>query len=60
MDFIHTWSDLTGIVHDDFEPEKSLVNPAFRERPLWIGNPDIPKSLLDLRQLAPPAGARSG
>ena len=54
--FIHTWADLVGITFDGHDPSKSLVNPAFRERPLWAGNPGAPKQLVDLRTL--PASAR--
>lgn len=46
--FIHTWSDLVGLSHDEFAPEKSLINPAFAPHPLWVGNP---KGKAGLRQL---------
>jgi len=47
--FIHTWADLAGIRFDGFDASKSLVNQAFRERPLWVGDPINPKGLADLR-----------
>jgi heptose-I-phosphate ethanolaminephosphotransferase len=43
--FIHTWADLAGLNFDDFEPQKSLINPEFEALPLLVGNPDYPKSL---------------
>ncbi|HEY8354903.1 MAG TPA: phosphoethanolamine transferase CptA [Methylophilaceae bacterium] len=48
--FIHTWSDLVGITHDEFVPEKSIINPAFVPHPLWIGNPNNKASLRELQQ----------
>lgn len=57
--FIHTWADLTGLRFAGYEPDKSLINPAFREREILVGNPADQKSLLDLRQLLkPPAATR--
>ena len=46
--FIHTWSDIVGLRHDEFVPEKSLINTAFAPHPLWVGNP---KDKAGLRQL---------
>ena len=48
--FIHTWSDLTGLSHADFDPSKSLINPAFKKHALWVGNPESKKSLKTLVQ----------
>ncbi|MDR3323629.1 MAG: phosphoethanolamine transferase CptA [Zoogloeaceae bacterium] len=48
---IHTWSDLAGLSYDQFQPELSLVNPAFREIPRWIGDSDDQKSLRDFDAL---------
>jgi heptose-I-phosphate ethanolaminephosphotransferase len=45
--FIHTWSDLAGLRHDRFRPERSLVNPAFEPHIRWIGNPEIKNGLRD-------------
>ncbi len=54
-DFIHTWSDLAGIQHEKFDPSRSLVNPAFVERPLLVGDPyqTEKRKLVDLRPLMP-------
>jgi heptose-I-phosphate ethanolaminephosphotransferase len=48
--FIHTWADLAGISFEGFEPEKSLVNPAFTEHPLLIGDPKEKDGLKELVQ----------
>jgi heptose-I-phosphate ethanolaminephosphotransferase len=47
--FIHTWADLAGLRFDDFDPGKSLINKDFKETPLWVGSPYLPKSMIDLR-----------
>ena len=49
--FIHTWSDLAGLTYDRFRPESSLVNPAFKTRIRWIGNPDVKNGLRDFDAL---------
>jgi heptose-I-phosphate ethanolaminephosphotransferase len=49
--FIHTWSDLAGLSYDRFRPESSLVNPAFKPRVRWIGNPDVKNGLRDFDAL---------
>ncbi|SFB62175.1 phosphoethanolamine transferase CptA [Azotobacter beijerinckii] len=51
--FIHTWADLAGLRFDEFDPSKSLVSAEFRERPLLIGNPQQPKSLIDFSLIKP-------
>ena len=51
--FIHAWSDLAGLSYEGFEPEKSLVSAQFKEMPVWIGDPNNPKSLTDLRKMLP-------
>ncbi|SER99569.1 Sulfatase, partial [Azotobacter beijerinckii] len=51
--FIHTWADLAGLRFDEFDPSKSLVSTEFRERPLLIGNPLQPKSLIDFSLIKP-------
>jgi heptose-I-phosphate ethanolaminephosphotransferase len=51
--FIHTWADLIGLRFTGFEPSKSLVNGAFQEHPLLVGDPASPKTLVDLRTLLP-------
>ncbi len=48
---IHTWADLAGLRFEGYEADKSLVSPQFRERPLLVGNPAVPKKLIDLRTL---------
>lgn len=48
---IHTWADLAGLHFDGYDASKSLVSPRFKERPLLVGNPAVPKSLIDLRTL---------
>ena len=50
---IHTWSDLTGLHYTEFDSSKSLVSTAFKERPLLIGNPYQPKSLIDFSLIKP-------
>jgi heptose-I-phosphate ethanolaminephosphotransferase len=43
--FIHTWADLAGLRFAGYEPEKSLINPAFKPRPLLVGDPKKPHAL---------------
>jgi heptose-I-phosphate ethanolaminephosphotransferase len=43
--FIHTWADLAGLSFTEFNPQKSLVNPAFNPLPLLVGQPQKPKEL---------------
>jgi heptose-I-phosphate ethanolaminephosphotransferase len=31
---------LAGLRYDKFEPDKSLINPAFKTGKRWIGNPE--------------------
>ena len=47
--FIHTWADLAGLRFDGYDPSKSVVNKAFKERPVLVGNPGNPAGLIDLR-----------
>jgi len=51
--FIHTWADLIGLRFAGFDPSKSLVNSAFKERPLLVGDPASPKGLIDLHTRLP-------
>ena len=51
--FIHTWSDLAGLRYEGFDSTKSLVSKDFKEIPLLVGDPALPKSLIDLRSLMP-------
>ncbi|MCP5269227.1 MAG: phosphoethanolamine transferase CptA [Zoogloeaceae bacterium] len=51
---IHTWADLVGLSFDGLDPTKSVINDKFQERPLLVGDPSSPKTLIDLRpQLQP-------
>ncbi|KIV71936.1 UPF0141 membrane protein YijP possibly required for phosphoethanolamine modification of lipopolysaccharide [Pseudomonas sp. FeS53a] len=50
---IYTWADLAGLRFDTFDPSRSVVNAAFKERPRLIGNPDQPKSLIDFSLIKP-------
>ncbi|MEK1906453.1 MAG: phosphoethanolamine transferase CptA, partial [Pseudomonas sp.] len=50
---IHTWADLAGLSFDEFDPSKSLVSAEFKVRPLLIGNPQQPKSLIDFSLIKP-------
>lgn len=57
--FVHTWADLVGLSFEGFDATQSLVNAAFREQPLWVGDPASPKALTDLRTMLP-QGKRPG
>ncbi|MDW4577326.1 phosphoethanolamine transferase CptA [Atlantibacter hermannii] len=46
-ELIHTWSDLAGLSYDDYDPTRSIVNPAFKESTRWIGNPYQKNALRD-------------
>ena len=48
--FIHSWADLAGLRFEGFDPSKSVVNKAFKERPVLVGNPGSPAGLVDLRR----------
>ena len=50
---IHTWADLAGLSSAELDPTKSLVNAAFKERPLLIGDPHQPKSMIDFSLIKP-------
>ena len=55
---IHTWADLAGLKATELDSSKSLVSANFKERPLIIGDPYQPKSLIDfslIKPKAPPA-----
>lgn len=51
QDFIHTWSDLAGLTYNLYQPEKSLVNPNFKQSIRWIGDPYDKKGLVDFDKL---------
>lgn len=54
---IHTWADLAGLQAAELDPSKSLVSANFKERPLMIGDPYQPKSLIDFSLIKPKAPA---
>ncbi len=54
---IHTWADLAGLRAAELDPSKSLVSANFKERPLMIGDPYQPKSLIDFSLIKPKAPA---
>jgi heptose-I-phosphate ethanolaminephosphotransferase len=57
--FIHTWADLVGLRFEGFDSTKSLVSKDFRERPLWVGDPNAPKAMIDMRAMQPPRQSAS-
>ena len=57
--FLHTWADLAGLRFEGFDPSKSLINRAFKERPILVGDPANPAGLFDLRTgLGTPTAAK--
>jgi heptose-I-phosphate ethanolaminephosphotransferase len=52
---IHTWSDLAGLHYDRFQPELSVVNPDFKKRIRWIGDPRDRSNLKDFDATTPSA-----
>ncbi len=50
---VHTWADLAGLRFDEFDASRSLVSSEFKVRPLLIGNPQEPKSLIDFSLIKP-------
>ena len=57
--FIHTWADLAGLRFEGFDSTKSLVSKDFKERPLWVGDPNAPKAMIDMRTMQPPRQSAS-
>ncbi len=55
--FIHTFADLARIRFDELDLTKSLVSQQFEPRPLLIGNPAAPKSLIDFSLIQPKPAA---
>jgi len=55
--FIHTFADLARIRFDELDLSKSLVSQQFEPRPLLIGNPAAPKSLIDFSLIQPKPAA---
>jgi heptose-I-phosphate ethanolaminephosphotransferase len=54
---IHTWADLAGLRFAELDRSKSLVSADFKERPLLIGDPYQPKSLIDFSLIKPKVAA---
>lgn len=50
-DLIYTWADLAGLSFDGFDPSRSVVNDAFKERPRLIGDPYGKAHLIDFKTL---------
>jgi heptose-I-phosphate ethanolaminephosphotransferase len=48
--FIHTWADLVGFEFSEFDSSKSLINEAFKEKPLLVGDPKVKGQLKALEQ----------
>ena len=46
--FIYAWSDLIGITYDEFVPEKSIFNEAFKESQILVGDPYIKGQVKEL------------
>lgn len=51
--FIHTFADLARIRFDELDLSKSLVSQQFEPRPLLIGNPTAPRSMIDFSLIQP-------
>ena len=50
-DFIYTWAELAGLYFDDFDATKSLLNAAYKERSVLVGDPYGKKKLINLSSL---------
>lgn len=50
---IHTWADLAGLSFRELDTSKSVVSADFKVRPLIIGDPYQPKSLIDFSLIKP-------
>ncbi|MES2817737.1 MAG: phosphoethanolamine transferase CptA [Pseudomonadota bacterium] len=55
---IHTWADLAGLRFAELDSSKSLVSADFKERPLLIGDPYQPQSLIDFSLIKPKTAPR--
>jgi len=51
--FIHTFADLARIRFDELDLSKSLTSQQFEPRPLLIGNPAAPRSMIDFSLIQP-------
>ena len=54
---IHTWADLAGLNFTELDTSKSLVSADFKVRPLIIGDPYQPKSMIDFSLIKPKVAA---
>lgn len=52
-DFIYSWADLAQIQFAEFEPSRSIFNPAFQMHTRWVGTPTLAKNLKDFDVLFP-------
>lgn len=50
---VHTWADLAGLRFDTLDPSRSLVSADFKARPLMIGDPYAPKTMIDFSLIKP-------
>jgi heptose-I-phosphate ethanolaminephosphotransferase len=50
---IHTWADLAGLNFTELDTSKSVVSANFKARPVMIGNPYEPKSMIDFSLIQP-------
>lgn len=55
--FLHTFADLARLQFRELDLSKSLVSTDFTERQLLIGNPAVPKNLIDFSLIRPKAAA---
>lgn len=59
-DFIHTLADLGGLNFDELDRTKSLISPTFESRPVLIGDPTKPHSLLEFTKISSKINTGSG
>ncbi|WP_437879578.1 phosphoethanolamine transferase CptA [Pseudomonas sp. LRF_L74] len=52
---VHTWADLAGLSFDELDKSRSLISASYTPRPLLIGNPDMPRGLIDFSLIKPKA-----
>lgn len=50
---VHTWADLAGLDFAEHDRSRSLVSNEFKARPLLIGDPQQPQSLIDFSLIRP-------
>jgi heptose-I-phosphate ethanolaminephosphotransferase len=56
---IHTWANLAGLSFAELDTSKSLVSADFKVRPVLIGDPYQPKSLIDFSLIKPKVVAKA-